>query len=42
MPYPGAVRRYPESAGTNPVENDDEECANRVDLNAPRQADLFD
>ena len=37
VPYSGAMRRYPVSARINQVENDDAECAEQVEIEAPPQ-----
>jgi len=41
VPYAGPMRRYPVSTRINQVQNDDVECAKRVELGAPPQGSLF-
>ena len=41
VPYAGAMRRYAVSTRINQVQNDDVECAKRVELGAPPQGSLF-
>ena len=41
VPYAGSMRRYPVSTRLNHVQNDDEDCGKRIELEAPAQGRLF-
>jgi putative SOS response-associated peptidase YedK len=41
VPYAGAMRRYAVSTRINQVQNDDEECAQQIEMEAPPQGSLF-